>query len=216
MEHELELSWTEEERTLCLGGEAVLQLRMRWPQVRGAGGVGRYYRKLREVWLAHYLREGYVRAALEVVGRRAEGQPVRPWQVELDGEVTLQTEELVSIRVTAREIRGDGRMLEVKRGDVWTLPDGVPRPLRKTWPRGRRALLAGLRECAGQRRGAGDCCLDGNAEGRLSKVFSPHNYCLTGERLEVYFPQCAIAPAAEGAVALWVALEGGRKEKMKN
>ena len=62
------VNWQEEERNLTLEGETVLQYRLSWPQLEGAGRAGarvsRYYARLAEAWRARWGRELYWRACL--------------------------------------------------------------------------------------------------------------------------------------------------------
>lgn len=103
----------------------------------------------------------------------------------------------------AREVRGDGRPLQVRTGDLWKLPEGVPLPVRSYFPGDRRwwlHLTRKLREQGEARRAAGDCFLDPDFGVRLRRWLSPYRCCRTPEGLEFYIPQCTLAPSAEGVV----------------
>ena len=158
-----------------------------------SGGAGRW----------RWSREKYGRACLDLARCREASRPFRPWTARLSGEVLFQDENTLSIRMDAREVRGDGRPLQVRTGDLWKLPEGVPLPVRSYFPGDRRwwlHLTRKLREQGEVRRAAGDCFLDPDFGGRLRRWLSPYRCCRTPEGLEFYIPQCALAPPAEGVV----------------
>ena len=101
---------------------------------------------------------------------------------------TYQDEGLLSLYMEARERRGDGRTLYGRSGDIWEAKTGAPVPV--PW-RGRRKLCQSL-----ELREEG--VLDPDFGEKLGRFFSGKNVCLRPEGLEVWFPQCTIAPAAEG------------------
>ena len=178
-----QVQWKEEKRVLTLEKIPVLEMDLSVPQLTGGGRGGerisRYYQ------------------------RREVSRPFRPWAARLSGEVLFQDEGTLSIRMDAREVRGDGRSLQVRTGDLWKLPEGVPLPVRSYFPGDRRwwlHLTRKLREQGEARRAAGDCFLDPDFGGRLRRWLSPYRCCRTPEGLEFYVPQCTLAPSAEGVV----------------
>lgn len=208
------VTWNREERTLTLEEEPVLRYTLVWPQVEeaGLGGawISRYYARLARSWRMRWEREVYWRACLELAARREEARPFLPWQGELAGEVTLLQDGVLSLRFNGLEVRGDGRPARVRWGDVWTLREGAPKPLRtlfsgqKGW-RGR--LWRALVRQGEERRQSGDCFLDGGWEKKARSARPLRNWCLTGEGLEISLPQCAVAPAAEGCPIFTINLE---------
>ena len=178
--------------------------------------MGRYYQRLAGAWRSRWGRETYWNACLDLARCREESRPFCPWTARLSGEVLFQDEGVLSIRMDAREVRGDGRPLQVRTGDLWKLPEGVPLPVRSYFPGDRRwwlHLTRKLREQGEARRAAGDCFLDPDFGARLRRWLSPHRCCQTPEGLEFYIPQCALAPAAEGPVTLKLPLEVGEGKK---
>lgn len=210
----LEIIWRREEKTLTLEGEPVLTLALSWPQLPrgGPGGrrIGRYYQRVAEAWRGRWGRELYWPACLDLVRCREQAQIFQPWQASLEGEIRYQDSEILSVCMDAREVRGDGRPLLVRTGDLWRLPQGVPLPVgdyvsgaRRWWPRLCR-LLAQQGEA---RRAAGDCFLDQDFARRLPRALSPRRCCRTPEGLEFYAPQASLAPAVEGTPVFTVTLE---------
>lgn len=212
--------WKEEKRVLTLEKIPVLELDLSFPQLTGGGRGGerisRYYQRLAGAWRSRWGRETYWNACLDLARCREASRPFRPWAAELSGEVLFQDEGALSIRMDAREVRGDGRPLQVRTGDLWKLPEGVPLPVRSYFPGDRRwwlHLTRKLREQGEVRRAAGDCFLDLDFAGRLRCWLSPYRCCRTPEGLEFYLPQCALAPAAEGVVTLGLPLDLGNMHK---
>ncbi len=202
-----ELSWREREENLELDGDVVLRCRLNRPDLkgggRGPGRIRRCYEDMERRWLERWRKELYLSACLELAGRRQEGRTFTPWSASLAGEVTLQEENLLSLRMTAEEIRGDGRSCLVVWGDVWRLREGSPLPLSALLPgrrAGRRRLLEAMLRQGRERRKAGDCFLDQDWESRLPRLVPWEDFWLTEEELHFAFPQCAIGPAAEGAI----------------
>ena len=199
--------WQEERRTLSLQGEPVLDYTLSRPRIQagGQGGrrVDRYYQRLAEVWRRRWDRALYWQSCLDLARCRDLARPFQPWQARLEGRVLFQDQESLSIRLDAEELHGDGRPLQVRMGDLWSLPEGVPLPVAHCFPGARRwwrHLTRKLREHGEVRRAAGDCFLDPDFGPRLRQFLSPHRCCRTPEGLEFYIPQCALAPAAEGVV----------------
>lgn len=206
------MRWREEEQTLTLVGEPVLEMSLSWPEWTGQGALarhaGRYYARLARRWREHWAREGYIRACLALAERREQSRPFAPWSVSLSGRVTLDGGEYLSLALAARERREDGRTLEYRWGDVWRRSDGAAAGLgellggERRW---RRHLRQALEQAAQDARRAG-LCLDPELERPLRRWFSPRRAALTEEGLEVYYPQCTLAPAAEGAPVLRLSL----------
>ena len=200
----LQIQWKTEQRVLTLERVPVLELTLSYPQAAGGGRGGarisRYYQKLAQIWQDRWGRETYWWACID---RVQKGARFAPWTARLEGSVRFQNEDLLSIRMDAREVRGDGRSLQVRTGDLWKLPEGVPLPVRSYFPGDRRwwlHLTRKLREQGEARRAAGDCFLDPDFGGRLRRWLSPYRCCRTPEGLEFYVPQCTLAPSAEGVV----------------
>ncbi len=218
----LQVRWTQEKRVLTLEKVPVLELDLSWPQLSGGGRGGerinRYYQRLAKAWRSRWGRETYWLSCLDLAQRREESRPFRPWSAKLEGEVTWQDEKVLSVRMDAWEVRGDGRPLQVRTGDLWELPEGVPLPAGSCLPPRKRQshtrLLKQLREQGEARRAAGDCFLDRDFAQKLPKYLSAQRCCRTPEGLEFYIPQCALAPAAEGVVTFTLPLEGENGKKL--
>ena len=108
---------------------------------------------------------------------------------------------LLSLRLEGEEIRGDGKASRVRWGDVWKVPEGapcLPGELfggKRGWKRG---LLTQITTQGRARQRAGDWFPDPDWEKSLRRSLPIDGLCLTEQGVEVSFPQCSIAPAAEG------------------
>ena len=211
---EIRVIWNEERRSLTLEGEPVLEYALLWPQME-AGGLGgrwisRYYRHLAGRWRRRWEQEVYWAACLELAARREAAKPFTPWTGELAGEIALREDGVLSLRFTGCEIRGDGRPARVRWGDVWTVHEGAPKPLRslfqgeKGW---KNRLWQAIARQGEERRQAGDCFLDGDWPSKAKKAHPLRGWCLTEEGVEVALPQCAASPAAEGCPVFTIPLE---------
>ena len=210
----LQIQWKQEKRVMTLEKVPVLELSLSWPQAvnggRGGERISRYYRRLAQAWRSRWGRETYWNACLALARCRERGEPFHPWAVQLSGQVAFLDGSALSIRMDARETRGDGRPLQVRTGDVWRLPDGVPVPAGECLPGGRRRRRQLLQQLIAQgegRRAAGDCFLDGDFAQKLPRALSSRRCCRTPEGWEFYIPQCLLAPAAEGVVTFLAPLE---------
>lgn len=219
-EREIRIVWKEERRTLTLEGEPVLEYTLSWPQVENAGLGGRwisgYYTHLAKSWRQRWQREVYWAACLELAGRRAAARPFVPWIGELTGETVLLRDGVLSLRFYGCEIRGNGRPARVRWGDVWSVREGAPKPLRSLFAgeKGWRARL--WRELVRQgeaRRQAGDCFLDGDWSKKVKRTRPLRGWCLTGDEVEISLPQCAATPAAEGCPAFCLPVQQAPKEQ---
>ncbi len=198
--------WKKEEKKLKLRGEPVLSLAFSWPEIQrgGRGGrrVSQYYRQVVQTWRKRWEKELYCRACLDLSACQEEGRAFRPWSARLEGQVTFQDEETLSVVMDAWEDWGDGRPLQVRTADIWTLPDGRPLAKGRCWPeRGeRRKLFAQLAEQGEERRKNGGCFLDADFAKKLPKALSWHRCARTQEGMEYYIPQGVLAVPVEGVV----------------
>ena len=182
-----EVRWLEEQKTLTLTGEPVLECQYAWPET-GQKKLDRYYRRLKGQWQRRWERELYWDACLDLAEKREQSRPFTPWLATQLGETTFQNEELLSLFLEARERRGDSRTLYGRSGDIWEVRTGAPVGI--PW-RARKKICRTL-----ERREEG--VLDDGYAQKTDRLFSTRNVCLRPEGLEVWYPQCTIAPAAEG------------------
>ncbi len=217
---EVQIVWQEERRTLTLEGEPVLEYVLAWPRVEGGGlggkWISRYYARLAGSWRRRWEREVYWLACLELAARREAAKPFTPWSGELGGETALFREGVLSIRFHGSEVRGDGRPARVRWGDVWTVREGAPRPLRalfhgeKGW---KSRLWQSIIRQGEARRQSGDCFLDSDWIKKAKAAHPLRDLCLTEEGVEVSLPQCAAAPAVEGCPVFVLPLEKEAPER---
>lgn len=124
--------WKKEKKELRLRKEPVLYLELSWPEIQrgGSGGrrVSQYYRQVVHAWKKRWEKTLYCRACLDLAACQEQGSAFRPWSARLEGKVTFQDEESLSIVMDAWEDWGDGRPLQVRTADLWTVPDGRPCP----------------------------------------------------------------------------------------
>ena len=99
--------WKKEEKKLKLRGEPVLSLAFSWPEIQrgGRGGrrVSQYYRQVVQTWRKRWEKELYCRACLDLSACQEEGRAFRPWSARLEGQVTFQDEETLSVVMDAWE-----------------------------------------------------------------------------------------------------------------
>lgn len=206
-----EILWREEKKTLTLDGETVLEYCLRWPRVegsgRGAGRLSRGYEAMADRWRRRWKRKVYCQACLQLAACRAQARPFTPWRCALEGEVTLEEENRLGLKLQAWEERGDGRPCRVCWGDAWKVREGAPLLLREVLPRKRgwkKALCRQLTEQGEQLQRTGGCFLNPGWQSRVRALLPGEDYCLYSDRVEFPFPQCTLAPAVEGTPILWV------------
>ena len=167
-------------------------------------------------------RETYCLACLRLAACREESRVFRPWQAGLTGEVAMEGADLLSIRMELREVRGDGRPLLSCSGVTWDWKAGAPVPLGMLLPERsrRRQLLEGIRQAGEGELRSGSCLLDPDWKETARRKFRASRFCLRPEGIELFYPQCSLAPAVEGvpsfrvplAGAAWTAGEGTASE----
>lgn len=214
-----EVVWREEKKTLALDGETVLEYQLRWPQVEGgrsgARRLSRGYEALADRWRKRWRREVYCEACLQLAACREQARPFAPWRCGLEGEVTVQEENCLGLKMQAREERGTDGVCRVCWGDVWKVKEGAPLLLREVLPRKwgwKTALCRQLTEQGEQLQRAGGCFLDSDWQKKLKRHLPAGDYCLYGDRVEFPFPQCTLAPAVEGTPILWVPRSVGEEQ----
>ena len=202
-----QVQWKEEKRVLTLEKIPVLELDLSFPQLTGGGRGGERSAATTSGWRGPGGAAGAGRPTGTPVwiwrACREVSRPFRPWAARLSGEVLFQDEGTLSIRMDAREVRGDGRSLQVRTGDLWKLPEGGPSAGAELFSGGPAVVAPPDPQAPGAGGGqaaAGDCFLDPDFGGRLRRWLSPYRCCRTPEGLEFYVPQCTLAPSAEGVV----------------
>lgn len=199
-----EIVWQEEKQQLMLEGEPVLEYQLRLPELRGGRGgrkINRGYDRMAQMWRRRWQRELYWAACIDLACCRGEAHPFRVWTAALDGEVTLQEKELLSLRWDVMECRGDGRPCRVQWGDVWNWKEGVPcseRQLMSGLRTSKKQALQAICTQIRQRQSAGDFFPDRDWEHALPRVIKRKDFWLTGDRIWITLPQYTIAPGVEG------------------
>ena len=204
--------WAGRSRSLLWEGEPALVCTVEPLDLPGAPArVARYYRRLEEAWLARWEKVLYPRACAALRAARQRSRPWRPWEARLAAAVTLRTEALLSLTVEAAERLDGPRPVLLRRGGVWTLPDGRPAepaelfPPRPRWRR--RVLEEALRQLRA-RESAGEARFWPDWERRLARALRPEGLWLTEEGWAAAFPMYALGPGAEGCPTVRSALPG--------
>ena len=212
---ELTVEVERQEWEMTLEGECVLNCALTCPELmgtwKGIKAINRYYKHVANVWRRRWEREVYCRACLDLADRRAQGRPFRVWQAELETNITLQENGMLSLWQEGRECCGYDRPLLLRRGDTWSLAEGVPRPLASFYPKRRRwkrAVLEQVKEQVRDSLATGESLLDADCIKRLYREFRPDHYYLIGERSQVFFPMYTIASGGEGIPSFSVTLPG--------
>lgn len=214
-EPELTVELKREEWEWTLEGECVLRCALTRPELigtwRGIKKINRYYSHVAEVWRSRWEKELFCWACLDLADRRAQGRPFRPWRVELTTQVTRQEGGLFSLWQEGREHWGYEKPVLLRRGDTWSLAEGVPRTLKSFYPgqRGwKRQILTQVKEQAQARLETGETLLDADCVHALRRSFAPENYYLTQDGAQVFFPMYTVASGGEGIPTFSVALPG--------
>lgn len=190
---------------MMLEGEPVLHCEITWPELKGTwkgiGAINRYYDRVVQMWKRRWEREVYLRACLDLADRRAQGRSFQVWQAKLSTKITRQEGDLLSLFQDGTEQAGYDRPVTVRRGDTWSLTQGVPRLLRSFFPKKKRwkkRLLEQVEEQIANRIAAGESLLDPECMDMAPRVFDPGNFFLTEGGIQVFFPMYALGPSGEG------------------
>lgn len=205
-----DICWKE---TLEHEGEPLLDLSITLPappeDCRSLRRAGRYYAKMAEVWKDRWRSILFPRARMALEEARAGSRPFQRWEAELSYRITLESEGIISILVDAVERRGGQLPLMVRHADTWDRKTGLPRFLSSLFPAGarwRRPLETELRRQAVQRLESGEFLLFSDAEAKISTLFSPDRFYLSGGDLVLFYPMCSLGSPAEGVVSFSVPL----------
>lgn len=180
-------------------GEAVLLTAdAAWPQLEGdAPGVrriNRYCNALAQRWQKRWEGPLLTRA------RAANRPDTPPWEAGMTFRVTLLTEACFSFYIDIIEGTGPTPR-RIRLGEVWSLPDGRPLPLRELLPPGRArkgALLAQVGEQIERRLASGESLFYQDWPRRIAAHLSPQRFYMEEDGPVLFFPIRAIAPSMEG------------------
>lgn len=210
---DMAVEWTDKRETLSAEDEPVLTYEIHLPKLEGKRSawsrIDRCYQKMACVWERRWKEEVFSMADRERQEKRAVSRQFLVWNAWLKGEITKFNKDILSVRMEAGEIRGNGRPCLMRWGEIWDLATGAPRPAGDFFPgrrKWKREVLPEILEQGRSRRAAGDCFLDQGWEERVGKLIHWWEPCLTEKGLEFYLPQCALTPPAEGVPAFVVSL----------
>ena len=213
-EPELAVEVKRREWEMKLEGEPVLHCVLTWPELtgtwKGIGAINRYYNRVIQIWKQRWEREVYLRACLDLADRRAQGRPFRSWQVQLTTQITRQEGDILSLIQDGTEQGGYDRPVTVRRGDTWSLTQGVPRTLASFFYKERRWKKRVLEQVAEQIThclAEGESLLDPDCLQRLRSAFDPAHFCLTEAGAQVFFPMYLLGSSAEGIPTFDITLD---------
>lgn len=94
---------------------------------------------------------------------------------------------------------------------TWDWKAGAPVPLGMLLPERsrRRQLLEGIRQAGEGELRSGSCLLDPDWKEMARRDFRASRFCLRPEGIELFYPQCSLAPAGRGGALLPGAPGGG-------
>ena len=204
----LTVAWEQWQRTLCWEEEPVLTLSLQWAKLPedspGLRRMGRYYEKTVQQWRRRWEGPLYEQAKASVQALRSASRPFRPWQASAAYTLACQTPEVLSLYADTYEYTGGAHGLTLRRGDVWSLPCGLPRPLSSFFPprcHWRRLVLEQVAQTIRRRIDSGESWFDPDWPQLIVKQFDPERFYCTPEGPVVFYPLYAIAPYAEGIPA---------------
>ena len=187
-------------RQVFRDGETVLlTITQRWPRLSGESPglrrIDHYYDALAERWRKR------LEGSLLERAKAAAGPETPPWEASLDFTVTLFRDGLLSLWLEASEDTGARRPHQIRMGDTWRIPTGVPVTLRELlppqrWWRG--PVLEEVRRQIGARVSSGESLFYEGWPQLASRLFSPDRFYLTEQGAAVFYPIESIAPALEG------------------
>ena len=155
-----------------------------------------YYRRCHRFFEDRCRREWFP-AAQEAFHRALESaSPIPQWQARLDAAVTLQQEQLVSLRLDTVLVTEAGQQ-RFCQGDLWDLRTGLPLALADCFPSRTRWRKRLLHHAADQIQRQ-EARFHPTWRQDLHRTFRPRNFYLTEEGLCFFFPPGTIAPDAAG------------------
>lgn len=129
----------QEQRTLTLEEEPVLELTLTW-QEGGPGCPARLAKLLRTtpaVWRGYWSKRSYAAACDELRLCRAASRPFSPWRCTLDTAVTQNSDGLFSICWQAVQCPPSAQPTQVVHTLIWDLEHGCVRTPGSFFPHGR-------------------------------------------------------------------------------
>ena len=192
----------ETKQNILWEGEPVLSYSMELPRgPERCRRLARYLARTEQVW-GNYWEKRTAPAACEALrAQRERGGSFTPWTARLTGEVTLETEELFSMKLEAREVHGDGRPCLVCWGEIWDVERDAPLNVENLYPAGKGWENRVLERifCQGEAGSRGNLWVPAkNWRERVKNTLKRRSPWVDEKRVFWSFPQGFIADPAEG------------------
>ena len=155
-----------------------------------------YYRRCHRFFEERCRRDWFPAAQAAFRLALESAAPIPQWQARLDAAVTLQREQLVSLRLDTVLVTEKGQQ-RFPRGDLWDLRTGLPLALSDCFPPRSRWRKRLLRHAAEEVQ-AQEARFHPAWRQTLPRAFRPRNFYLTEKGLCFFFSPDTIAPAASG------------------
>lgn len=198
-------------QSLLWEDEPVLEYEIELPELpEKAKRLGRYLRKTEQVWTKYWEKKVYPKACQMLSERRAASKPFPIWQARLVGETTYQGDDLYSLKLEARELRGDGCPCLVCWGEVWDLKQDVPVPVENLFVPSKGWEKRALEQiyAAGEEKQRGFLWVpDENWREKAKKALKACSPWVGEKQVFLSFPQGFLASAAEGTPVFGVERE---------
>lgn len=161
------------------------------------GRFNRYYRACSDSFQRLCRQELFPQAKAAYCRATEEAAPIPQWQAQLTTTVTLQREQLVSIR-TDTQVVGMPRHYTARRGDTWDLRCGLLLSIADCFPphtHWRKRLLDLTTQQIEEQIARQLTRYHENWHRQLHRAFHPHHFYLTEYGLCLFFPPESIAPS---------------------
>ena len=188
-------------------GQSVLTCRANLPEgPERCRRLARYLEETERVWQARWEKKLYPMAC-EALGA---GRLFRPWTAELTGEETCRDEMFYSMRLEAREVRGDGRPCLVCWGLIWRIKEDAPVNVENFFHRGKgleNQILKRIFRDGTARQRENLWFPDGDWQEKAKKALKACSPWIDEKSVFWSFPQGFMADSAEGTPVFGVERE---------
>lgn len=185
------------EKEMFYDGNLVLKYHIEYPSINSSMSFNNYNKRLAIELQNQTEGELYEQAVQTYKYNKENGYPIMVYEVYRTYEVTLNTQNVVSLYIDEYTFAGGAHGNTIRTSQTWNLYQNCMIPLESCFPNNPYFMVDILKEINIQIANEKDIYFE-DACGLVLETFNPSSFYLVPEGIVIYFQQYDIAPYSSG------------------